>query len=229
MGSGAAMRKLARWHIWLGWLAAVPLLIWLGSGLFMAARPIEEVRGEALRRAAVPVPLSGLVLPREPVVATKLALVDQRGRPTWIVTDADGATGRYSARDGLPLGPVGAAEARELVAAAWNGTAALSALRGFPRDAPPGDLRQSRPSWQATFADGAHLYIDADSGAVLAVRTRWWRAYDLAWGLHIMDLQTREDSSNAFLWLFGTLALAMALLGAALLFRRRRTATGRRA
>jgi hypothetical protein len=41
------------------------------------------------------------------------------------------------------------------------------------------------------------------------------------WGVHIMDLETREDSSNAFLWLFGGLALASSLFGALLLFRRR--------
>ena len=42
------MRKLAKWHIWLGWLIGVPLLMWTISGLFMVARPIEELRGEHL-------------------------------------------------------------------------------------------------------------------------------------------------------------------------------------
>ena len=37
------MRRLARWHIWLGWLIGVPLLLWTFSGLWMVARPIEEV------------------------------------------------------------------------------------------------------------------------------------------------------------------------------------------
>jgi hypothetical protein len=216
------MQSLARWHIWLGWIAAVPIVLWLASGLFMAARPIESVRGEELRRPPPPITTASLVLPREPIAATKLSLVSQLGRPTWIVTDADGASGRYSARDGAPLPPVGAAEARELVAAPWKGAAPLTALARFDADHAPGDLRQPRPSWQASFADGAHLYIDAQTGAMLAVRTRWWRAYDFAWGLHIMDLQTREDTSNAFLWLFGSLALILSLIGTVLLFRRRR-------
>jgi nitrate reductase gamma subunit len=42
------------------------------------------------------------------------------------------------------------------------------------------------------------------------------------WGLHIMDLQTREDSHNPFVIVFGSLALLGALLGTALLFRRRK-------
>ena len=43
------MRRLARWHIWLGWLIGVPLLLWTASGLFMVAWPIEQVRGGQLR------------------------------------------------------------------------------------------------------------------------------------------------------------------------------------
>ena len=47
-------------------------------------------------------------------------------------------------------------------------------------------------------SDGAHFYVDATSGQIVATRTRWWRFYDLMWGLHIMDPQTREDTHNPF-------------------------------
>lgn len=33
--------KLRRWHIWLGWAAAIPVLVWIISGLVMVARPTE--------------------------------------------------------------------------------------------------------------------------------------------------------------------------------------------
>ncbi|MEO1220114.1 MAG: hypothetical protein AAFY42_02020, partial [Pseudomonadota bacterium] len=42
------MLRFAKWHIWLGWLVGIPILMWMASGLFMAARPIEEVRGNHL-------------------------------------------------------------------------------------------------------------------------------------------------------------------------------------
>ena len=56
MGAGK-MRKIRRtafaWigrlHIWIGWLVAVPLLLWTVSGLFMVSQPIETVRGEHLK------------------------------------------------------------------------------------------------------------------------------------------------------------------------------------
>ena len=37
------------------------------------------------------------------------------------------------------------------------------------------------------------------------------------WGLHIMDPQTREDTHNPFVILFGLVALAMSVLGTILL------------
>ena len=76
--------------------------------------------------------------------------------------------------------------------------------------------------WQARFADGTHLYIDDATGEVLALRTGQWRLYDLMWGLHIMDPQTRQDTQNPFVIVFAIAALIGATLGSILLFRRRK-------
>ena len=218
------MQRFARWHIWLGWIAALPVLLWLVSGLFMAARPIEDVRGEALRRTAAPLSTAGLTVPQVASPITRLALIEELGQPVWLLTAADKTQARFDARTGLPLGPVSAVEAQRLASAAFAGTSALTGVRRFAAEAAPLDLRKARPSWQASFADGTHLYIDADTGEVLALRTRFWRAYDFMWGLHIMDPRTREDTSNVLLWLFGGIALASGLLGSVLLFRRRKAA-----
>ena len=45
--------------------------------------------------------------------------------------------------------------------------------------------------------------IIKDTGEIAARRTAWWRFYDFMWGLHIMDLQTREDAHNPWLIGFG--------------------------
>ena len=216
--------RFARWHIWLGWIAAIPLLVWIISGLFMAARPIEVVRGGALRTAAAPLPATGLVTPQRAGAVTRMALAEALGQPVWLVTGTDQVQARYNARTGVPLGPVSVIEARQLAAAAFAGSSNITEVRRFAADAAPLDLRKPRPSWQARFADGTHVYIDADTGEVLALRTRFWRAYDFMWGLHIMDPRTREDTSNVLLWLFGGIALISCLLGSVLLFRRRKAA-----
>ena len=44
-------------------------------------------------------------------------------------------------------------------------------------------------------------------GAVLALRTRQWRLFDWMWGLHIMDLSGREDTSHPVLIASAALAL----------------------
>ena len=62
---GAVRSRLRRWHVWLGWVVGLPILLWVVTGLVMVARPIEEVRGEHLlrdpapmRMALPPVPLA---------------------------------------------------------------------------------------------------------------------------------------------------------------------------
>ena len=222
MAGRALQHRFARWHIWLGWTVAVPIVLWLASGLFMSAVPIEEVRGGELRAEDPAIDGAKLTFPRLTGPVTKIALVSQDGVPTWIITGANQQPRRYAATSGVLLGEVEETEAQRIALAAFAGKAPLTGIRRFTAEAPPLDLRRPRPSWQATFADGTHIYIDATSGEVLALRTRFWRAYDLMWGIHIMDLQTREDTSNPFLWLFGGLALVSTLFGAALLFRRRK-------
>lgn len=222
MSGAGLMRRFARWHIWLGWAAAIPLLIWTISGLFMTLRPIETVRGDGMRSAVQTVDPAGLVMPRITGPLGKLELVSLSGQPVWIATLPDKSKQRFSAVDGSRIDPVTVLEARQRAEQALAAPPPLAAVRRFAADAAPIDLRRPRPSWQASFADGTHVYVDADTGEVLAVRTRWWRAYDLMWGLHIMDPVGREDTSHALLWIFAVVALASSLLGTTLLFRRRK-------
>lgn len=222
MAARHLMQRFARWHIWLGWLAAIPLVLWTLSGLFMTLRPIDEVRGTDLRAEAAPLDTAKLVVPALTEPVSKLALVDEGGRPVWVASFADQGTGRWSAADGKQLGPVGVIEARYLAETALAGNARVTAITRFAADQAPLDLRRERPSWQATFADGTNVYIDADTGEVLALRTGWWRVYDFMWGLHIMDPMGRENTSHVLLWLFGVAALITSLIGTTLLFRRRR-------
>jgi hypothetical protein len=219
------LRQLARWHIWLGWVVAIPVLIWTISGLVMTLRPIEEVRGEHLRAESPAIPAQGLVFPQLAAPIAKAALIAQHGRPVWVVTGTDKAVSRFSASDGTPLGPVAVNEARQFADEAFTGPEPLERIARFEANSPPLDLRRPRPAWQASFADGTRVYIDADIGEVLALRTRWWRLFDFMWGLHILDPGGREDTSHPWLWLLSGLAVVSSLFGTVLLFRRRRRPT----
>ena len=81
------------------------------------------------------------------------------------------------------------------------------------------------PVWQVALEDGTHIYVGTETGRIEAVRTKWWRTFDFMWGLHIMDLQTREDTHHPILILFAILAVIGSLLGCILLFRRRKPRT----
>lgn len=215
----ALRRPLRRIHLWLGWLVGVPLLFWTASGLFMAARPMEEVRGTALRAPAPPIAAAGSARLPDPAgrPVRTLAIEMQAGRPVWIAGFADGAAARASTATGAWLPPVSEAEARAIARAAYAPAAAITGTARTPADAPPLDLRRPRPAWGVAFADGTRLYVDADTGAVLALRTDQWRWFDWMWGLHIMDLQGREETSHPILILFAALAFVATLLGLALL------------
>lgn len=216
------MRQFARWHIWLAWLFGVPIVLWTLSGLFMVLRPIEEVRGEHLLRADPAIEAGELVLPRFLAPVRSAELAAQPDGPVWIVSEASGGRYRYSARDGSAVPPVIASEARRIADAAYAGNGALETITYHPQGTAPDRMDGAGNLWLAQYADGTHLYIADATGEVLGVRTQWWRAYDFMWGLHIMDLQRRENSHHPVLILFASISLAGTLLGLALMFRRRR-------
>lgn len=218
------MRKLARWHIWLGWLVGVPLLLWTFTGLWMVARPIEEVRGTHLRAepAALAMP-DALALPKldgRPV--EKIEMVPRLGQPVWIVRYEGGDARAADVATGALLPRIDVATARSLADAALASPGEVNAVRAFAAVDAPMDLRRDRPSWQVAYASGLNVYVDALTGEILAVRSTQWRLFDFMWGLHIMDLQTREDTHHVLLVSFAALAFAGCLMGTILLFRRRR-------
>ena len=227
------MRRLARWHIWLGWLTGLPLVMWTVTGLVMVARPIETVRGTHLRadtsqidkslpaQFALPaaLDLSGRTIERIEIAAPD-------GVPLVWATQADGSVQRYDARTGRALPRLSMREAQGIAVAGTTipGVQAGSPppARFFEADDVPFDFRRPMPVWQVAMPDGTHVYVGADTARIEAVRTRWWRVFDFVWGLHIMDLETREDTSHPILILFAALGAIGSIIGCVLLFRRRK-------
>jgi hypothetical protein len=113
------------------------------------------------------------------------------------------------------------------VMARYAGTAKVASVTRTDPAKPPMDLRREIAAWQVRMSDGTHFYVDAASGEIVARRTRFWRFYDWMWGLHIMDLDTREDTHNPWSLGFGMAALMTTFLALVLLpmtIKRRRRA-----
>ena len=227
MAQRRVMQKLAKWHIWLGWLVGVPVLMWTVTGLIMVIKPIEEVRGNHLRKD-----VAELALPRDTNISVSLPSEStapvrsvttqvERGETVTRITYMDGTSERFRA-NGTKMSPLSEIEARMIVERAIHGGDQVVSATRFDAENVPFDFRRPIPVWQVALADGTHVYVGIESGEIEAVRTEWWRTFDFMWGLHIMDLQTREDTSHPILILFAGLGVMGSLLGCILMFRRRK-------
>lgn len=205
--------------MWLGWLVGVPMIFWTVSGLVMVARPIEDVRGSTLIRDAAPIATTrGVVAPLiEGRAVAAMKLESRAEGPRWVIAFADGGSRLADPATGALLPALGAADAAREVTSRYTGTAKVVETRRVAADSPPLELRRAMNGWRVRMDDGTHFYVDGGSGEIVARRTRWWRIYDFMWGLHIMDLQGREETNNPWVVTFAALSVLMALLAIVLL------------
>ena len=210
---------LRRWHVWLGWLVGVPMLFWTLSGVVMVWKPIEEVRGTELLSEPPPIFLTTPAIPPsvEGLKVQSLSLEPRTAGPRWVITTADGKTRQADPATGGLVPALGAADASREVMARYTGTAKVASVSRIDLANPPLDLRREMDGWLVSMTDGTRFYVDSGSGSVVARRTSWWRFYDFMWGLHIMDLQTREDTHNPWIVAFGLLALVTTVMALVLL------------
>lgn len=212
---------IRRTHNVLGLIVGAQVLLWVASGLFFSLRPIEEVRGDHLRNhghemlSSVP---DGTVSAEDMILASTEPVMSLRLKP-WLgraVWEVETHTGKamFDGQSGASLSPVMADDARRIAEAGWAGRGALVSLTltdPAPREAGRG---AGRAMWRAEFEgeDSATFWIDPQAGDIAAVRTGWWRTFDLFWGLHIMDWTNRETISSWWmkLFAFGTLMLTLA-------------------
>ena len=210
---------LRRYHIWLGWLIGVPMLFWSVSGVLMVIKPIEEVRGAALLSDAPP--LRTATPPVAPAIdvrpLSKLTLEQRATGPRWVLAFADGASRLADPATGRLLPAMSAADAARELGARYTGTARIASVTHIDPANPPLDLRRPLDSWKVAMSDGTFFYVDRWTGEIAARRTAWWRFYDFMWGLHIMDLETREDAHNPWLIGFGIVAALTTIMALILL------------
>ncbi len=210
---------LRRYHIWLGWLIGVPMLLWSVSGVLMVIKPIEEVRGANLLSDPRPVrtatPLVAPAIDVRPL--SKLTLEQRAIGPRWVLSFANGANRLADPATGQLLPAMSAADAARELGARYTGSARITSVTRIDPAHPPIDLRRPLDSWKVAMSDGTYFYVDRWTGEIAARRTAWWRFYDFMWGLHIMDLQTREDAHNPWLVGFGITAAVTTVMALILL------------
>lgn len=206
-------------HIWIGWLIGIPLAIWILSGLAMALLPIETVRGEHLVKEAPPLSLAAPPVPpiAGPRAVASLTLEQRPWGARWLVRYTDGGSRLAHPATGRLLPPLTAEQATQIVRARYTGKSPIKAVGKTEASDPPLELRREVESWRVSLADGTRFYVNTATGEILARRTGTWRFYDFMRGLHIMDLQSREDINNKWLVIFGAISALSVIMALVLL------------
>jgi hypothetical protein len=132
----------------------------------------------------------------------------------WKVTDKAGKR----LLDGVTGEPITITAAQaEAVARARTVLGGPAVVTVVNAASPASDWREMA-GWRVEFPDDVRVYITAQ-GDIGAVRTPWWRFYDLFWGLHIMDWDARENTHHPLIIIATLLSLGVVLTGALLTVR----------
>mgnify|MGYP003298742798 FL=1 len=206
-------------HKYLSILISIQLLLWTISGIYFAFNQIELVRGEQYRLPQVfSIDLNKINVVLDSVRSIQVA--PRFGEEILIVRREAGT--EYLNLEGVALEKLSREQATSIVSSVTSLTPlAVEEII----DLEPGSEYRGRnlPLFKVMTQDQENdeinVYVDAISGQVVAIRSEQWRLWDLMWGLHIMDWETRDEINNWLLKLFSVLALISSLTGVLIFFR----------
>ena len=200
-------------HKYLSILISIQLLLWTISGIYFAFNQIELIRGEQYRLTQVfSIDLSKINLILDSVQSIQVA---RRFDQEILIVRKEAGT-EYLDLGGATLDKISREEAKLIVS---NVTSLTPLAVEEINDPDPGSEYRGRnlPLFKVITKDQENdeinVYVDAISGQVVAIRSAGWRLWDLMWGLHIMDWETRDEINNWLLKLFSVLALISSLTG----------------
>ena len=214
------MRNIVRnTHKYLSFFISVQLFLWTVSGIYFAFNKIELVRGEQYRLTeSFPINFNEVKFSRSDVVQVKA--INRLGEIIFVVSGSEGT--EYLDSFGTPLDKLNQSEIFEIVSS--SSTLKPIDLEEITESSKGSEFRgRNLPLYKVTSLNDKdkkiNLYLNVFSGEITAVRSLQWRIWDLMWGFHIMDWQTRDKINNIFLKIFSILALVSSISGIMLFFR----------
>ena len=206
-------------HKYLSFLISIQLLLWTVSGIYFAFNKIENVRGEQYREEPnFNVDFSKLNF--EIDGAQNIRVTDRMDQEILVV---DGIYGReYLDFDGKDVEKLNAEEAKTL--SAKHTSLIPESVELVTENIVGSEFRgRALPIYRVKsvndVGEGINVYLNVYTGEVEAVRSNQWRIWDLMWGFHIMDWETRDDIDNLLLKIFSILALISSITGVLLFFK----------
>ena len=206
-------------HKYLSVLLSIQLLLWTVSGIYFAFNKIENVRGEQYREEPnFNVDFSKLNF--EIDGAQNIRVTDRMDQQILVV---DGIYGReYLDFDGKDVEQLNAEEAKTL--SAKHTSLIPESVELVTENIVGSEFRgRALPIYRVKsvndVGEGINVYLNVYTGEVEAVRSVQWQIWDLMWGFHIMDWETRDDIDNLLLKIFSILALISSITGVLLFFK----------
>jgi uncharacterized iron-regulated membrane protein len=206
-------------HKYLSFLISIQLLLWTVSGIYFAFNKIENVRGEQYREEPnFNVDFSKLNFQIDG--AQNIRVIDRMDEEILVV---DGIYGReYLDFYGKDVEQLNAEEAKTL--SAKHTSLIPESVELVTENIVGSEFRgRALPIYRVKsvndLGESINVYLNVYTGEVEAVRSNQWRIWDLMWGFHIMDWETREDIDNLLLKIFSILALISSITGVLLFFK----------
>ncbi len=214
------MRNIVRnTHKYLSFFISLQLFLWTISGIYFAFNKIELVRGEQYRLTeSFPVNFNEVNFSRSDVYQIKA--IKRLDEIIFVVNGSKGT--EYLNALGTPVSKLSKSEVFEIVSS--SSTLEPIDLEEISESSKGSEFRgRDLPLYKVTSLNDKdkkiNLYLNVFSGEITAVRSLQWRIWDLMWGFHIMDWQTRDKINNIFLKIFSILALVSSISGILLFFR----------
>ncbi|MBO1254781.1 hypothetical protein J3L16_03650 [Alteromonas sp. 5E99-2] len=214
-------KKIRQIHKIVGAVVAIQLLMWMISGLYMTAVPIQTIRGQHLVSEPPAHAITNInVIPMSELIKQysgiqSISLKSRLRTPIYSIETTD-STFHLNAITGTKLPKITETEAKHLALSAYKGDGQLRLLKLVTtRQQAPDTSGRALPLWKAEFDDtfNTRLYISVVMGKVVAVRTDLWRIFDFLWMLHIMDYEERENFNNPVVIFMASLGLFTVLSG----------------
>ena len=214
------MRNIVRnTHKYLSFFISLQLFLWTISGIYFAFNKIELVRGEQYRLTeSFPINFDEVKFKRSDVQQVKA--IKRLDEIIFVVSASKGI--EYLNALGTPISKLSKGEVFEIVSS--SSTLEPIDLEEITESSKGSEFRgRDLPLYKVTSLNDKdkkiNLYLNVFSGEITAVRSLQWRIWDLMWGFHIMDWQTRDKINNIFLQIFSILALVSSISGIMLFFR----------
>ena len=206
-------------HKYLSFFISLQLLLWTVSGIYFSFNKIELVRGEQYRLpSSFSLNLDQLKGDHENI--SNFDVVNRVDQQILIISDPSGR--KYLDTNGNPVSMLTVEQAKLTV----KENSILNPIDVFliDQDRNGSEYRgRELPLYQVLSLNkdqkSINVYVNPYSGKIVAIRSLQWKIWDLMWGFHIMDWQTRDNINNFLLKVFSILALISSVSGVLLFFR----------